>query len=1643
MQENKSARSVRKGLKTVLRWLLALLGFLFVLSLLIQIPFIQNGVVRAVGNKISKDLQTAVQVGHVNLNFFDDLALDDLLILDEEGDTLLYSKKTYLDIDNPIKGLVSGEMRIEEVTIEDASVYLKTAQGGKTNYQFLLDYLVQSPEGRVPEQLPVESVDSTPRLEGLQWMFAPAEIHLRHIAFTHKNDHKGKYTYLVMPRAEAQLERSTPQDPLHFSNVQIFEPQFLEDKFPVSWEDSPATSRTDPTADDVVQGSEISSTDPPKPLAILVDQLRIYDGTARVINKYKPVRYTLPTVIDLRDATAQHLNVELTDLLWQGSEGSMAITQLYFDTEEGFEIESLTSRSVTVGPQKTTFEGMALRTPNSYLTDRITFRYNHHHDFGWFEDRIRMTGSFDDSYVALKDILFFANKLNNNEFFQLNGNQQVLLSGHFDGTVNDLTARNISLQLADQGYLKGDLSLKDITRPGQEDILLDLEEAQVDMLTLRQLIPNFNAPDSYDKLGLLNFSGDFQGSFRNFAASGFLQTALGDFRTNLLINIPAEGVNEAAYSGDLEMIDFDLAQWTESDLYSLTSFTAEVSDGHGLSIDNAFANLYAKLDKFYYKGYDYSNAILQGELNRSYFDGQFFIQDPHVSLDFNGSIDFSDTVPAFDFEADVNHLDLYQLNLSKKPVQLAGDIDFNFYFHDVFNIDGSAVGRNIHIEDAETTYDLDTASIFSQLDWGGQRSLTINSDIANFMLHGSFDLEHLPRTIRALAQAKHPEFAKQFNADEYIPDSLITENDFLFEGYISDSRGLQRLYDTTFADIKDLTLNGHFTNGADKQFDYRIYLHSPSLAFGNNAIYELSMQLDGQNENSRWDLHSDRILVGKKEIRPLSLAATLISDSLNFSLKSEELANAFSDVNLSGLFYLNEGYYQVDLANSSFDFLDEPWQIIPDNYLQVGDKYLKTKNLVFLSDDSYLRVSSPGDNSLKVETEKLDISFIDDFFRKRELAFKGFANSTIDFKNIFSKDEVSVNLDIDSLWINDDFYGHVAATAHHTNLASPGVLDFGIVDEGKSLMAHGTYFFPVLKEDRGRPSMYDLDFEIDRYPIGFAEYFIGHSISGSTGTVTASVHLTDQDRKPHITGTATLNGSTQIDYLGTTYQMEDQTVIIRPTLFDFTGTEFIDVLGNRAQISGGITHDYLTNFGLNTVIASDRFQFLNTTKEDNILYYGTGIGNASIEITGNFIQADMRIKAVTGPGSKIHIPVDYDYGSQGEHFIRFVFEEDSLLARDATVDLRGINLDMQLAITPDAEMQIIFDEFSGDIIRGTGNGNLTMTKERGANFQMTGKYVIEQGQYLYTLLDFINKPFLIERGGVITWSGDPLAADLDIQAKYTGLRVPPRNLIAEYLEGQANSRLADFADISTTVDLVLLLRGILSQPEIDFDIQFPEIAPDIKNVVESKMRVLKEDVSELNRQVYGLLFFNSFLPPTTNLDLTATTVNTLSEFITSQLSNYVAAYISQGVEDVDYISGVDFYFDYNYYRSEDFIQGQQTGVKSGSEFALAPNIRFFDDRLAFSPGASVIEGTVLQGSTFIGTDVKLDFFLTEDKRLKLSLFYKRFPSLEGSRNKLGLGFRFSRSYDSFSEIFKRKKQKKSAKPATPGTNETADISEGN
>jgi hypothetical protein len=471
---------------------------------------------------------------------------------------------------------------------------------------------------------------------------------------------------------------------------------------------------------------------------------------------------------------------------------------------------------------------------------------------------------------------------------------------------------------------------------------------------------------------------------------------------------------------------------------------------------------------------------------------------------------------------------------------------------------------------------------------------------------------------------------------------------------------------------------------------------------------------------------------------------------------------------------------------------------------------------------------------------------------------------------------------------------------------------------------------------------------------------------------------------------------------------------------------------------GGIIHDHLKQFGINARLRTERFLALDTKKGDNNMFYGRALGRGDIRFSGTFEQTDIYVNASVSDSTVLTIPVSSERDASNLNYLRFVNKQEErrqqMEAEQRLRDPRGLSFEMDLVVTEESQIRIVFDEQAGDIIEGSGRGNLRMLLPRGQTFQMFGNYIIEQGDYLFTLYSIVNKDFRIKRGGTVFWNGNPFGAEINIQAEYKDLNTSVANFIQEYLLN-ADSDLKNEATNTTDVNLLLNLQGELLEPIISFDIEFPELRGQLQTYTESKLRVLKQDQNELNKQVFGLIIAGQFLPTDFNLQGSQILYNTVSEFVSNQLSLMLTELFSEFIGDDEVLSSIDFDIAYNQYQSVDLGEGQD--FNRGDELRVRLKQNFFNDRLSILVGGNIdignsVRATPETNGAFIGNDFVLEYALTRDRSLKLRVYQRLEPDIgSGRRFQIGTGLSFRKEFESFSDFLKS--FRRTAKDTKSGT----------
>src|SRR5690606_33216172 len=302
------------------------------------------------------------------------------------------------------------------------------------------------------------------------------------------------------------------------------------------------------------------------------------------------------------------------------------------------------------------------------------------------------------------------------------------------------------------------------------------------------------------------------------------------------------------------------------------------------------------------------------------------------------------------------------------------------------------------------------------------------------------------------------------------------------------------------------------------------------------------------------------------------------------------------------------------------------------------------------------------------------------------------------------------------------------------------------------------------------------------------------------------------------------------------------------------------------------------------------------------------------------------------------------------------------------------------------------------------------------DISLTGNYTVETGNYSFSFGP-VKRVFQFKQGSTLTWSGDPLDARMDITAVYK-LKAPTLELV----QNQIGSEQPNLYKQRVPFDVNLHITEQLFQPRLSFDIDLDEdnamISQDVAGKVNTGLTQLRENESEMNKQVFALIVLGRFMAANPFESLSggggaeAIARNSVSSLLSAQL-NRLAGDLIQGVE-----------LDFNLQSEEDYTTGSG---QNRTDLNVGVSKMLFNDRLRVTVGSNFeLEGNARPGeqTTNIAGDISVDYQLSEDGRYLVRAYRKNQyqVTLQGQFVETGIGFIINMDYDQFREIFNRVNQ---------------------
>ena len=1299
--------------------------------------------------------------------------------------------------------------------------------------------------------------------------------------------------------------------------------------------------------------------------------------------KYTPT--TDPT-IDFSHIVVKKLNF-LAQNINIGYNYQADIKHLSLQEQKGFILDSLAT-NLALTNQFISLKKLQLKTPNTYINGDIALKYASYTDLiDKFETNTYFDANINRSLISPKDIAFFATEINILK-------QNTALSGKITGSIDNLKGTNLNLSAGENIRFLGNIAFeKLITNPFEKThIVLDVKDASFSKSGIEAIINGLYLPKEIDVLGLVNFSGKFDGFPTNFKASGSFNTAIGDLKTDLKLYLNGKKTTYDAY---ILTQKFDVGKLINDPNIGKISIDGTIK-GVGNALENAIANVQGSVTAANINGYEYKNAQLNGKISNSLFVGKFTSNDPNLSLNFDGLVDFKNPdKPIFDFVSNIKRIDLFQLKLTDEPTTLSGDLSFGFSGSTLDDFSGTAKLKNIVF--AGTGKELKSQYIdFQALNTDTGKVIMLRSDIADANVSGDFTFKNIADAFETYLVGYLPSYkpkvantgrqAFKFDIDVKNGQAIT---DFLYPNTYKFSPILAKgSFDNTQNGLDlDLKMDFFETQG------YKVKNVS-LLSYSNLDGLFFKLALDDLSQN-------DSILVS--EFRSEN---ALHNDSVEFSIiaKGEQSANQArikGIVNLLGSqreISFNKG--RIVLSGKNWD-IEKQSRIVIDSLGGVNFKKFAINYANDTLNNQYIqilgRLSEQPTDVMRLLVNGFDLALLNPFIANNDVRLGGITKLNAQISGIFATPNVFVDLDISDFNFNDDAIGDVRLFSDW-NEASQRVDVTGLVIKQRGIDTLALLAGNLKLNDKNMP-FFDFDLSLNQSTISPLQTLLSPYLTNITGLATGGLRLYGTASKPLLTGFARINkGSIRVDYLNTTYGINTQ-INFNQNSIDFVNSELTDAVGGTGKISGGISHNYFDNIKLNLRIDARNLLVLNTAEVPDAYFFGKAKGTGYAAIKGGLDDLHFDVALSTEKGTAVSLPTSSSGYSRETSFINFVNPKDTIKKSEAVLaNNSGVDFDIKLQIKPNAELTIIFDKIAGDKITAKGTGDIRLLVDKQSDISMNGGFTIDQGNYLFTFSELFNKNFSIQKGSTLTWAGDPFDAQINIDALYAVSATVPS-------EVQAN--LGGSYVRNVPVNCILKMKGSMLSPDIAFQIaQNNNGSGSISSPLQAYIARINSNEQELNEQMLSLMLASKFSNLNNILSDVGTTalqagVGTVSELLSNQFNAILDNYTKRLNVGLNY-------------RASAFGSTNQQSLGS---VQLALGYTFFDDRLE-------IAGNVGSVYNQWGGDANLSYKLTPDGRWLLRGFSRiddRFTTDLAYRQ--GMGASYNREFDSYKELFKKQKSK--------------------
>ena len=1097
-------------------------GTLAVLWLSIYIAFrtpaVQDDLTGIVEKKASQQINSTVELGGIDIDFLDEIVLEELYVEDQRGDTLLYSGKFRVAFD--IWPALSKTISIRTVEIQNtyANLY-QLPDSDSLNFEFIPEAFASSDTTQQPQ-------DTT----SSAWSIQAGELLLSDIRFDYDAD--STQMELALQKLNLLFEEISLEEELISANEIDIDGLAFRMQTPATSADTTETPKSDTTDSNVIN---------PSGYTFKVGLLTIADSELGYQVGQWSSEDTLGAQMNFENLALTEIQTRVEDVFVGEKKIAFDLPNIEFlEANSGFRLERLSARATLDMPSvQASIED--LKTGHSDLNGTIDYGMLLTDNTAELMNSIYLQSTLNGAVLGMQDVGYFSDAL---EAYPSLKDLQAKLSWEVRLEDGQGTLDAMSLTLPGKAGLRAEADFRELAAldsavGGSPYFDFKLNELSTGYAFLSTLLDDSTAQylDRFRQKELF-LTARAQGYLDDLEGGLTMQTGLGRLVANARYE---DRGSSAVMSADLEADAFDMTSImlalgnpdSVAREYGPLTMRADISATQVYGSDTSLQSVNADLlvQNFTYKGYTYEGLRVEAEKARDSVHATVNYADSLLQMQAEAGALLQEENSRYELAMRLQNANLFRLNLIQDSIIITDTrLQAAATGNSISNIVGQLkISRSDIIKGAEQ-YELDSLLLVAEKT-DSSRSFALTSNHMEASLSGDFDLAELPNALDNFQQY----YLSAYDAPLAQADTVVTfgsQQELFLDISIRETPLIARAFLPSLNIVQPVNTNAYF-NSERKKLTFRFY--APNVMYQDYNVDSLLITAQTSQRAIKFTTKSDFVSIGTFTLPELSLRGNL-SGAPREALgeRQQRLFATEADLNLKigaeGAPYrldLNtvlssaQDTITVRLDSSELILENQPWRFSEETRITYASDYLAIDSFFLQQDEQIIRIATEnlqGTTDLQLLIDQLATGPLLASLDLEDYQIGGLLNADVRFGDMFSAGNLDASLNIDSLNVRDMPIGALRINASGQGLASPQSseplkLNMNLEGDSTQLAVEGSYQLDS--------SYFDIGINMGRFQLEPWQAFLQEYVEQMEGVLTADLQLQGTPDDPSVSGNFT------------------------------------------------------------------------------------------------------------------------------------------------------------------------------------------------------------------------------------------------------------------------------------------------------------------------------------------------------------------------------------------------------------------------------------------------------------------------------------------------------------------------------------------